>query len=303
MLQSSSDDSVVLAVKSETLQAVETVSNVILHIPASDSITLTPTSGAECVDGEGGALVCTLPSFNTNADHLIGFDASGDKGVHSIAIDVEHRALHVDADPLNNFLDVEIQVGTNPMTAIALAPSSVDEGTEVGTVIGDLSVTSSSDATVMYELVEGEGDSNNAEITLTGGQILTAVGLDHETQEELTIRVRASIDNGFSFESALIIAVNDTNADGCLNNTVVMDTFSPMPFGGTVAYANAGAVSASMMAPVMLWILNLIGIGAVRRSKLNRRWKLGLMAVLTLSLVACGGGGGGAPAPVLPQAC
>ena len=223
--------------------------------------------------------------------------------MRAVDIDVEHRALHVDADPLNNFLSVAIQVGTNPITDISISSNSVDEGTEVGTVIGDLTVTSSSDAAVIYELVSGEGDSNNAEITLTDGQILTAVALDHETQEELAIRVRATIDNGFSYESALTITVNDTNTDGCLNNTVVMNTFSPMPFGGTVAYANAGAVSASMMAPVMIWILNLIGIGAVRRSKLSRHWKLGLMAVLTLTLVACGGGGGGGtPAPVA-QAC
>ena len=301
-LQSSSDDSLVLAVKSETLQSIDAIANIVLHVPAVEGLTLAPTSGAACAGQVGGALLCTVPSFDTNADHLIGFDASGVEGVHSITIDVEHRALHVDADPLNNFLDVEIQVGTNPITEIALSTNTVDEGSAAGAAIGDLSVTSSSSATVIYELVAGEGDSNNSDITLTNGQILTAATLDHERLDELTIRVRASMGNGFTFESPLTIAVNDTNTDGCLNNAVVMNTFSPMPFGGTVAYASAGStVSVSMMAPVMLWIFNLLGLGFVKRSKLSRRWKLGLMAVLSLSLMACGGGGGGGVAA--PQAC
>ena len=291
-LHSSDASSLVLAVKSETLQERATVSNIVLTLPAIAGISAAPTSNDMTCDSTSEALVCTLDSFNTNEVQLAGFDFSGAEGAYTMVVDIEHRAMHVDANPLNNFLDVAFEVGTNPLTGISLSASQIDEGLVSGEVIGDLAVITTADTgDIAYSLVKGAGSSDNHRVTLSNGQVITAINLDHEAKEQLSIRVKALLANGFSHEQALTIQINDTDADGCLNNKVVsIDNLPLLPWVNS-AYASGGNLSLSG-APVLLWLVHIIALAAVRNSRhIRGRWKLLLIAGLTLSLVACSGGG------------
>ena len=291
-LHSSGASSLVLAVKSETLQERATVSNIVLTLPAIAGISAAPTSNDMTCDSTSEALVCTLDSFNTNEVQLAGFDFSGAEGAYTMVVDIEHRAMHVDANPLNNFLDVAFEVGTNPLTGISLSASQIDEGLVSGEVIGDLAITATADTgDIAYSLVKGAGSSDNHRVTLSNGQVITAINLDHEAKEQLSIRVKALLANGFSHEQALTIQINDTDADGCLNNKVVsIDNLPLLPWVNS-AYASGGNLSLSG-APVLLWLVHIIALAAVRNSRhIRGRWKLLLIAGLTLSLVACSGGG------------
>ena len=293
----------VFSVRSETLQDRASLDSIILTIPATDGITVdSAQDGVNCTTLDSSVACLLDGSYATNADHLISIDFDGIPGVYDVMVDVEHRAPHVDANPLNNFLAVSVQVGVNPVTGVALDSSNIDEGTGADTLIGSLSVISSADfaGNVVYSLVQGEGDTHNGNIALVDGQIVSSAVLDHENVSSLLIRVEALLDNGFSFQEQLSIAVNDTNVDGCFNNRVVMnDLRSPMlfPFVST-AYASSGAVTSSTI-PAVIWLLNLVALAAARRSKtLRGNWKIALVALLAISLVGCGGGGGSSVPPV-----
>jgi len=62
-----------------------------------------------------------------------------------------------------------------------------------------------------FELVTGEGDSDNDAFEIVGQQLRTVVTLDFETQSEYQIRVRATDIGGLSVETSLIIQVTDVN--------------------------------------------------------------------------------------------
>ena len=113
-VHSSASDSLVQAVKSETLQARARIDSVFLTIPLVEGLALTPTTGdMSCTETEV-AWKCALPELTTNTDHLFGFDIAAEDGDYSMQIDVEHQAAHVDAAPLNNFGNVTISIDTSP---------------------------------------------------------------------------------------------------------------------------------------------------------------------------------------------
>jgi hypothetical protein len=291
-------DSAVFSVRSDTLQERDSIDNVILTIPAKDGLTVESFSeNVSCAEVDG-ATKCDLGGFATNSDHLFRANFAGTPGIHTVIVDVEHRAPHVDAAPLNNFSKALIQVGENPIAGVILDPADVDEGTGRGVVIGNLTLDSTSDVggSVLYSLVAGDGDTHNGNVELVGSEILTSASLDHENVPELSVRIRAILESGFSYEQSLLVAVNDTDSDGCFDNRVVFGGgFSrpAIPFV-TSAYASTGVAGAGSIGSVLFWLFNAFSLGLVQRStRLGRRWKQALVVVLTLSLFGCGGGGGG----------
>lgn len=286
---------VVFAVRSETLQERASIDNVVLRIPVTEGLMVSSAqTGVNCVPVEG-AVDCTLDAFNANVDQLVRIDFEGTDGGYPLLVDVEHRAFHVDADPLNNFLEITAEVGTNPLTGILLGAKTIDEGVASGTLIGNLSVSASEpiEGEVLYRLVKGEGDNDNGKVQVVEGQIISSATLDHEVASQLSIRVRASLANGFSYEDQFNLAVNDTKADGCFNHQVVMeDDFLPrsIPFV-TSAYASTGGMVSNSVVTVLLWLFNMVALGFVRQSRrLGRRWKQALVVILALGLLSCGGG-------------
>jgi hypothetical protein len=117
-VHSSDNDSLILAVSSETLQDRASIDSVVLTVPLVEGLALTPTTGdMSCTETEV-AWVCALPSLTTNTDHLFGFDVvAAEDGDYTMQIDVEHQAAHVDAAPLNNFENVTITIDTSPAPA------------------------------------------------------------------------------------------------------------------------------------------------------------------------------------------
>ena len=127
-VHSSANDSLVLAVKSETLQARARIDSVFLTIPLVEGLALTPTTGdMSCTETEV-ALKCALLELTTNTDHLFGFDIAAEDGDYSMQIDVEHQAAHVDAAPLNNFGNVTISIDTSPAPTPPTTPPSSGGG-------------------------------------------------------------------------------------------------------------------------------------------------------------------------------
>ena len=122
-IHSSANDSLVLAVKSETLQARASIDSVFLTIPLVEGLTLTPSTTDMTCDQTESAWVCALPELTTNTDHLFGFDVAAEDGEYSMQVDVEHRDYHVDGAPLNNFHNVALVVDTTPPPTTTPTPT------------------------------------------------------------------------------------------------------------------------------------------------------------------------------------
>ncbi len=101
----------------------------------------------------------------------------------------------------------------NAPTGIGLSNASVAEDLPAGTVVGTLTSTDPDlpEDEHSYDLVAGEGDSDNLSFTIDGDQLLTAEPFDFESQATLSIRVRTTDVAELFFETTFTISVTDVN--------------------------------------------------------------------------------------------
>ncbi len=114
------------------------------------------------------------------------------------------------------FVEEVITISVNDLneapTSIALDNDTVTENAEVGDTVGTLSTTDPDTSdTHTYELVAGEGDTDNAAFTIVGNELRLATELDFETQDTYSIRVRSTDQGGESVEQVLTITVSNVN--------------------------------------------------------------------------------------------
>ena len=79
-----------------------------VHLPEGLSVDSATTSPAEC-DLEATPIVCDYTIFASAA--ILEFQISGADGDYEIKADVDHRALHVDPTPVNNFAAATFVIG------------------------------------------------------------------------------------------------------------------------------------------------------------------------------------------------
>ncbi|NLF06830.1 MAG: hypothetical protein GX594_02475 [Pirellulaceae bacterium] len=93
-------------------------------------------------------------------------------------------------------------------TDILLSSTTVDDGLGVGTLVGELSVDTTSASDYSYSLVSGEGDDDNDSFTIDGfGRLLTADIFDAAVKDSYSIRVRATDNYGQYNEKVFTITV------------------------------------------------------------------------------------------------
>jgi len=108
---------------------------------------------------------------------------------------------------------VVLVIGDNEApTEVLLTSNVVAEDTPAGTVVGLLSADDANAGDVhTFELVVGDGDTDNDAFEIVGQQLRTVATFDFETQNEYHIRVRATDLGGLSVETSLVIQVTDVN--------------------------------------------------------------------------------------------
>ena len=79
-----------------------------VHLPEGLSVDSATTSPAEC-DLEASPIVCDYTTFASSS--ILEFQLSGDDGDYEIKADVDHRSLHVDPTPVNNFASATFVIG------------------------------------------------------------------------------------------------------------------------------------------------------------------------------------------------
>ena len=97
-------------------------------------------------------------------------------------------------------------------TGITLDNSSVAENQPPGTVVGDFSTADPDTGdTFTYNLVNGEGDDDNASFNIADSQLQTVASFDYETKNSYSIRVRTTDSGTLYYEEALNITVTNVN--------------------------------------------------------------------------------------------
>ena len=156
----------------------------------------------------------------TGDDNNTNFEISNDQLVTASEIDFEStptfsvRVQTSDVAGLTFSKSVEItvtNVNESP-TALDLSATAIDENSGSGVFIADLSSTDQdANDTFSYELVSGEGDTDNESFSIENGQLKTASDFNYETKSSYSIRIKTKDAGGLSFEESATILINDVN--------------------------------------------------------------------------------------------
>ena len=118
-----------------------------------------------------------------------------------------------------------------------LGNKTIDENLAPGTVIGKLSTTDpDSGDSFDYELIAGDGDTDNTAFTIVGDQLQINDSPDYETKSNYSIRVQTTDGGGLSHSEQLTINVNDLNeapTDLDLDNKTIDENVAPNSVVGT----------------------------------------------------------------------
>ncbi len=143
-----------------------------------------------------------------------------------------------------------ITIQAAPPTDMALSNNNVPENSTNGTLVGTISSTSASPASIFsYTLVSGAGSSDNASFALdASGNLRTAAAVDFENRSSYSIRVRTTDHEGLFYEESFTISIIDmpeligpaTIGDGTSQRSLVKQMVatlmvpSPLPLAPSV---------------------------------------------------------------------
>ena len=176
-----------------------------LQLPEGISIADMIASPATC-ETTGQITGCRYTRLSGNG--MIEYTLTGEPGIHEVKADVDHQALHVDENPVNNFATARVQVGDNTIRGVTLDPGEIAGALlPAGTLVGRLQVTGP--AGIDHSFALARGGEHNACFRIEGDQVLTRTELDYGALSELDIRVETTADNGFRREGDLKIRVTD----------------------------------------------------------------------------------------------
>ena len=175
-----------------------------LQLPEGISVADTIASPATC-ETTGQTTECRYTRLSGNG--MIEYTLTGEPGIYEVTADVDHQALHVDENPVNNFATARVQVGENTIQGVTLDPGEIAEALPAGTSVGRLRVTGP--AGIDHSFALARGGEHNACFRIEGDQVLTRTELDYGALSELDIRVETTADNGFRREDDLEVRVTD----------------------------------------------------------------------------------------------
>ena len=95
---------------------------------------------------------------------------------------------------------------------IALDNSAVAENEPVGTLVGAFTtIDQDAGSSYTYDLVAGEGDTDNSVFTIVSDELITNSMFDYETKSTYNIRVRSDDGNGEIYEEQFTITITNVN--------------------------------------------------------------------------------------------
>lgn len=159
-------------------------------------------------------------------------------------------------------------INGNAPTAISLSNSEVAEKQVIGTLVGELSsIDADSEESHLYELVAGEGDSDNDAFQISGNQLVSNEIFDFNSKSSYSIRVKTTDLGELSFEQAFEITIIDLKDDQSINFTsITADTYGQIQTLSATATSGLAVTfksSDQSIAEVDGAELKLVGVGEV----------------------------------------
>lgn len=198
-------------------------------------------------------LELTAETITNNFDNDL-FEVSGDQlrfaqSGRSLSVDLEDNwTVNIrTTDNGGNSLTSQFEVTavSNPTqipTSISLSSLQVNDGQPPGTIVGDLTAEDADDGDLhLYELVPGEGSSDNALFVVSGTRLLTSDVLNVVIQSTAQIRIRATDRAGLFTEEAFnitIVEFNNPPSDLTLSDLVLVDDAGAGALLGTLTTAD-----------------------------------------------------------------
>ena len=168
---------------------------------AADTHTLELASGAGDADNA---------SFRIEGDRLKTAAAFDFEAKPSCSIRV--RVSDGRGSSFERVFTINVTDQNDAPSALGLSGTSVTENLPAGTAVGTLSVTDQDPTNLhTFALAPGPGDADNAAFTIQGAVLKTAVSFNFEEKSSRLIRVRASDDQGGTYEQAFMITIADAN--------------------------------------------------------------------------------------------
>jgi hypothetical protein len=158
-------------------------------------------AGLFAIDGTYGFL-----TFNSAPDFEAPSDANHDN-VYELNV-IAHNGDVSDTQEL----EVTVTDVNEAPEDLLLSNNEVSENVPVGSAVGSLSTTDpDAGDSFAYNLVSGEGSTDNASFIILGNTVTTFVALDYSTKNTYTIRVRSTDSTGLKVEKAFTINVTEVN--------------------------------------------------------------------------------------------
>jgi hypothetical protein len=113
---------------------------------------------------------------------------------------------------LESVFSNEVSGTADAPTALALAPTAVDENVPPGTTVGTFTTTDPNTGdTFTYTLVVSDGNTDNTAFTIVGNALQVTASPDFETQSSYAIRVRTTDQGGLFIEQDFTVTINGLN--------------------------------------------------------------------------------------------
>ncbi len=142
-------------------------------------------------------------------------------------------------------VSITVSCANDPPTAIQLSPSSVEENKAAGTTVGTFSTTDPDQGdTFTYLLVEGTGDTGNAQFTISGNSLKTAASFNFEAKSSYSIRIRSTDAGGARVAEVItitVVNVNETATDIQLSSSSVEENKAVGTTVGTLSTTDPDA--------------------------------------------------------------
>ncbi|MBL1209170.1 MAG: hypothetical protein FWJ34_05465, partial [Geminocystis sp. GBBB08] len=156
-----------------------------------------------------------------------------------VASSYDIRVRTTDQNGLYFEKDLTINVdGINKApTNLSLSNNLVMENVATGSVIGIFStIDPNEDDTFTYELISGEGDTDNDSFSIINhNQLSLNISPNYETKNRYSVRVRTTDQGNLSYEQTFVINITDINEAPLLINPIgVQNTLEQLEFNFTV---------------------------------------------------------------------
>jgi hypothetical protein len=119
---------------------------------------------------------------------------------------------------------ISVSGGAVAPTDILLSRNTVWENGGVNAVVGTLGAVDADTlpANMIFSLVAGAGDTDNAKFNISGNSLRATASLDYEVQDIYSLRVRAADPEGGAFERIFAVQAVDVFEDPYFDNVVLL---------------------------------------------------------------------------------